>query len=453
SVLLPSTFCLQHISQSLSLNPKPCNYLKSKTMEISVSLNASFSLANGFSSARTSSIFPFKRNSFHFSSLGIQFKGNHLVTESIRHKEYALGAVVDDKTEITNDCTEKKVSSSVETDSKGKDGKEDVDVEYNQMITTCDKLIGVFMVDKPSPTDWRKLLAFSRTWSNIRPYFFRRCQERADAEDDPDMKHKLFRFARKLKGIDEDVERHNELLEVVRGATSDITAIVARRRKDFTREFFEHLRTVLESYYANPEEQNALAKLGDSCFAAVEAYDTESESIEALNAAEFKFQDIINSPGVDVARKKIDNLAEKRQLDSATMQMITKAWSATKETDLVKDEAKDIMYHLYESTKGNLQRLLPKEVRILKYILSMRDPVDQLSALKEAFTPGVELQGTDVDFLYTTAHELHALIKNVVEAYHFSREETVIREARDLVRPGMIKKLEKLKKVIEKHYM
>jgi hypothetical protein len=24
------------------------------------------------------------------------------------------------------------------------------------------KLIGVFMVDKPTPTDWRKLIAFSR---------------------------------------------------------------------------------------------------------------------------------------------------------------------------------------------------------------------------------------------------------------------------------------------------
>jgi hypothetical protein len=29
------------------------------------------------------------------------------------------------------------------------------------------KLIGVFMVDKPTPTDRRKLIAFSREWDNI----------------------------------------------------------------------------------------------------------------------------------------------------------------------------------------------------------------------------------------------------------------------------------------------
>jgi len=73
--------------------------------------------------------------------------------------------------------------------------------DNNKMIKICDKLIGVFMVDKPTPTDWRKLLAFSREWDNIRPHFFKRCQERADAESNPEMKHKLLRLGRKLKEV------------------------------------------------------------------------------------------------------------------------------------------------------------------------------------------------------------------------------------------------------------
>lgn len=56
--------------------------------------------------------------------------------------------------------------------------------------------------------------------------------------------------------VDDDVQRHNELLEVIRGAETDISAVVARRRKDFTKEFFIHLHTVAESYYDNPKEQN-----------------------------------------------------------------------------------------------------------------------------------------------------------------------------------------------------
>lgn len=74
--------------------------------------------------------------------------------------------------------------------------------------------------------------------------------------------------------------------------------------------------------------------------AAVQAYDTATENIEAINAAELKFQDIINSPSLDAACRKIDNLAEKNQLDSALVLMITKAWSAAKETNMTKDEVK-----------------------------------------------------------------------------------------------------------------
>lgn len=62
---------------------------------------------------------------------------------------------------------------------------------------------------------------------------------------------------------------------------------------------------------------------------------------------------------------------------------------------------KDILYHLYVTARGNLQRLMPKEVRILKYLLSIEDPQEQMSALRDAFTPGEELEGTDVDYLYT----------------------------------------------------
>lgn len=74
-------------------------------------------------------------------------------------------------------------------------------IDDHKMIKVCDKLIEVFMVDKPTPTDWRRLLAFSKEWSNLRPHFYKRCQKRADAEIDPGMKHKLLRLGRKLKEV------------------------------------------------------------------------------------------------------------------------------------------------------------------------------------------------------------------------------------------------------------
>lgn len=81
-----------------------------------------------------------------------------------------------------------------------------------------------------------------------------------------------------------------------------------------------------------------MARLGNECLEAVEAYDTATESIEALNAAELKLQDIINSPSLDAACRKIDDLAQKNQFDSALALLITKAWSAAKESDMTQTE-------------------------------------------------------------------------------------------------------------------
>lgn len=90
-----------------------------------------------------------------------------------------------------------------------------------------------------------------------------------------------------------------------------------------------------------------LAKLGNACLAAVQAYDAATESVEKLQAAELKFQDIINSPSLDAACRKIDNLAEKKELDSTLVLMITKAWSASKESNMMKDEVNWWRPHQY----------------------------------------------------------------------------------------------------------
>ncbi|KAI4308301.1 hypothetical protein L6164_031389 [Bauhinia variegata] len=406
------------------------------------------------------------RNPVRFSSLNFSSKGTTLVINQVgRFQHFLATAVVGDRTAVPDGCSSEGLLSSGTSDeacvhgnslgtSEKRDDNDDGQcLDDHRMVRVCDKLIDVFTVDKPTPTDWRKLIAFSKEWSNIRPHFFRRCEDRADSENDPWMKQKLLRLGRKLKEVDEDVQRHNELLEVIKRAPSEISEIMSRRRKDFTEEFFVHLHTVAESYYDNPKEQTDLANLGNSCLAAVQAYDAATESVEALQAAELKFQDIMNSPSLDAACRKIDNLAEKSQLDSTLVLMITKAWSAAKESNLMKDEVKDILYHLYKTSMGNLQRLVPKEVRIIKYLIRIEDPEEQLSALQDAFTPGEELEGTDVDNLHTTPEKLHTWTKAVVDAYHLSGGGTLIREARDLMNPAIIQKLKELNKVVENKFM
>ncbi|RAL47006.1 hypothetical protein DM860_017047 [Cuscuta australis] len=388
-------------------------------------------------------------------SLGLFFRKMRLQPYPLQALVSGTGELISDSNQGHISCTEDPtpITAGYKADAKEEYAEGGSVESVNNKIRVCDKLIEVFLVDKPTPTDWKRLIAFSREWSNIRPHFFERCQDRAEKEGDFQMKHKLLRLGRKLKEIDSDVQRHNELLEAIRDSPSEISEIVARRRKDFTEEFFFHVNIVAESYYDNPEEQNAVAKLGNDCLAAVQAYDAATESIKSLNAAELKLKDIINSPSVDAAYRKIDDLANKNQLDPALALLITKAWSAAKESDMTKTEAKDIMYHLYKAAVGSMQKLMPKEIRILKYLLSIKDPEEHICALKDAFTPGEELEGNDVDFLYTTPEQLCNWIKIISDAYHFSREGTLLREARDLLNPKTIQKLEELKKLIQDKFM
>ena len=64
-------------------------------------------------------------------------------------------------------------------------------------------------------------------------------------------------------------------------------------------------------------------------------------------------------------------------------------------------QAKDIMFHLYMTAVANLQRQMPKDIKILKHLIMIEDSEERLSALNDAFTPGPELLGDNVDTLYT----------------------------------------------------
>lgn len=48
--------------------------------------------------------------------------------------------------------------------------------------------------------------------------------------------------------IDDEIEEHMELLKEIQESPLDINAVVARRRKDFTGEFFHHLNIFSDSF-------------------------------------------------------------------------------------------------------------------------------------------------------------------------------------------------------------
>lgn len=78
----------------------------------------------------------------------------------------------------------------------------EVEVANGYTITQfCDKIIDVFMNEKPKLKEWRKYLVFREEWNKYREAFYNRCQTRAYAETDPVIKKKLIELGRKVKKV------------------------------------------------------------------------------------------------------------------------------------------------------------------------------------------------------------------------------------------------------------
>jgi hypothetical protein len=88
-----------------------------------------------------------------------------------------------------------------------------------------------------------------------------------------------------------------------------------------------------------------LASIAAQCLASVQAYDTAVADDEKLSVAQLKFDDILSSPSLEAAAKKIDNLAKNRELDPTLMLLITKAWAAAKESTMMKEEVSTKSLH------------------------------------------------------------------------------------------------------------
>ncbi|XVF59149.1 hypothetical protein PTKIN_Ptkin07bG0252600 [Pterospermum kingtungense] len=333
--------------------------------------------------------------------------------------------------------------------------EEQVEVEVAEgytMTQFCDKIIDIFLNEKPRVKEWKKYLILREEWSKYSESFYNRCRTRADKEIDPTLKQKLISLESKVKKIDDEMDRHYGLLKEIQDSPTDINAIITRRRKDFTDEFFRYLTLLLETY-DSLEDQDEVARLAARCLSAVSAYDKTLEAVENLDTAQAKFDDILNSPSVDVACEKIKSLAKAKELNSSLILLINGAWALAKDSTTMKNEVKDIMYHLYKATKSSLKSIAPKEIKLLKHLLNITDPEERFSALATAFSPGNEHEAKDRNALYTTPKELHKWIKIMLDAYHLNKEETDIKEAKKMTQPVVIQRLFILKETIEEEYL
>lgn len=78
----------------------------------------------------------------------------------------------------------------------------DVEVAEGYTITQfVDKVIDVFLNEKPKSRDWKKFLIYRDEWGKYRERFYNRCKTRADAENDSQIKQKLIDLSKRVRKV------------------------------------------------------------------------------------------------------------------------------------------------------------------------------------------------------------------------------------------------------------
>lgn len=87
------------------------------------------------------------------------------------------------------------------TSSSSATGVEEEVADGLTMTQFCDKIIDLFLHEKPKSKDWKKYLVFREEWKKYRDKFYSRCLARADSESDSKMKQKLTTLAGRVKKV------------------------------------------------------------------------------------------------------------------------------------------------------------------------------------------------------------------------------------------------------------
>ena len=355
-----------------------------------------------------------------------------------------------------------------------------------------DNLAKIFLNRKEE--DWIGLLASSEQWPELQAGFFARLKTRAKEEEDPEEMLRMSRVLRLLQGTSDRVLQYTALLEEVQSKEEDLwEGMVTARRPEFTTEFFQFIRFKLEALVradaaaqgtssspkggktvtaqeraelkgtrtdARVAEKDAdkkrddLARLASVLLTICEAFDEATKDQETLEEAAENLQELLQVETLEEMNTKIDEMQANGKLDPALVLTAAKAYMSVKESPYVEEEVKDVMAHLYFKMKETMGRQQPKEVRILKYLLSIEDPQEIRKGLEEAFTPGPELTVGDEDMLFCEAPALLQTIDAVLKAYDGQKgKANITGQAAELMQPEVIEKMKTVKFQIEAHFM
>jgi len=377
---------------------------------------------------------------------------------------FALVSAAEPQQEGVEDSATKDRSGEVVDLEPSDCSEEEDDLGTKELDTRVyDRLMDGFLMRKPE--EYPKLLSISREWENVADNLFAHIDTRAgEIENDPDRQLRLYELNRRLKKVHRRLQRMNDVLAEVKQAdiAGTLEEYVARRGESLTATFFEYAN-MRAQLLEDEEEREQIASLLARLVSLVQAFHDMQKEGEVLEDAQEAFDKILNSSSLEEMESKIDMVMDKQKnLSPALVLTMAKAWAGAKESNLVKDEVKDILGHLYMRAKANMGAMLPPEIRILRHVLTIEDPRERIQALSDAFTPGDTTEAFsqgDTDVLYTSPEKLLFAIDQILQAYERQKPQQqmggMMAEAAPFfgnTTPALIPKLRDLSDEIQKYY-
>mmetsp|Transcript_47316 Transcript_47316/g.120752 ORF Transcript_47316/g.120752 Transcript_47316/m.120752 type:complete len:419 (-) Transcript_47316:13-1269(-) len=318
-----------------------------------------------------------------------------------------------------------------------------------------DKLIDLFR--EKSRDENRKLIAYSQQWPSLAEGVFYRMQTRIQkAVNKPSEQASLSTLLKSVKNIHEEYQRYSVVKQKFESSPpEDWEGLVAQNHEFMQGAYFEYWERCLAMKEHTDEEAEEATLMLARVAALVNALDKASKDEEALDEAGVAFNGLLERiSSLEDADAEIDKMQREGRLDPAMMLTMAKAYSGVKESPYVQEEVKDIMAHLYFKAKETAAAEQPPEVRILKHLLTMEDPMERNEAMDQAFEPGeAGKDGADQDFLTSTPPDLMRYVDGVLAAYETQKDgKNLLGQTAKLMDPEVIRRLQDIQAVMRRRY-
>lgn len=150
---------------------------------------------------------------------------------------------------------------------------------------------------------------------------------------------------------------------------------------------------------------------------------------------------------------KINEMVAARTLDPAFVAVLSKAYASVQESPYTDTEIADVLAHLYHITQEKLINNIPYEIRILKHLLALDDPLLIESELENAVSSCSAFDSKPDDYVLTTPDLLLLNVEVIIRTHEKNRARALYQnQSVEALKPLVMKTATELRTIlISKH--